>query len=82
MYGTLASSNGDEEPITLRTYWPTEEETAAFKERLASLKTAYITDSVLESTVFQVGSGYLNGERKLEDALAEIEKRAAIYMAE
>ena len=81
-YGTLASSNGDEEPITLHTYWPTEEETAAFKERLASLKTAYITDSVLEGTVFQAGSGYLNGERKLEDALAEIEKRAAIYMAE
>ena len=82
VYGTLTSSYGDEEPITLRTYWPTEEETAAFKERLALLKTAYITDSVLEGTVFQVGSGYFNGERKLEDALAEIEKRAAIYMAE
>lgn len=63
-------------------YWPTDEQLAAFKDQLASLKTAYIPDSMLEDAVFEQGVAYIQGDLSLEQALNEIDKKVSIYMAE
>ena len=52
------------------------------KEELASVNTAYFSDSVLEDAVFTSGARYMQGEMTLDEALSEIERQVAIYMAE
>lgn len=82
IYGWISMSSQDGKSTAFAIYCPSEEQTAAFKEELASLSTAYIPDSVLEENVLTLGSAYIRGEVSLEDALDKIEKQVAIYMAE
>ncbi|MCM1175327.1 MAG: extracellular solute-binding protein [Blautia sp.] len=79
-YLSLASEEGTVVEFTV--YYPTEEQTAEFKQELASVNTAYLPDSVLEDAVFASGAAYIKGEQTLDGALSEIEKQVAIYMAE
>lgn len=81
-FGYLSLVNEDGQIIQFVMYWPTDEQTAAFKEELASVDTAYFSDSVLEEAVFTSGASYVKGEKTLDEALDEIEKQVAIYMAE
>lgn len=81
-YGSMCTSDEDGNMINFNTYWPADEQIAAFKKELAAVDTAYIPDTMLEDAVFNQGSYYLKGELSLEQALDGIEKAAAIYMAE
>lgn len=81
-YGSWATSNGDGMFIEYTSYWPSDEQIAAFREQIAALNTAYIPDKMLEEAVFDQGTAYMSGERSLEQALDGIEKAVAIYMAE
>ena len=81
-YGYLSVSTADGLSIDYTVYWPEDEQIAAFKSQLASVNTAYIPDSVLEGAVFESGSAYMQGSLSLQEALDEIEKAVAIYMAE
>ncbi|MDE7340707.1 MAG: extracellular solute-binding protein [Lachnospiraceae bacterium] len=78
----LALSSEDGISIYFNIYCPKEEQVAAFKEELASVNTAYLPDNVLEDAVFTSGAGYIQGEMTLDEALSEIERQVAIYMAE
>ena len=80
--GAIASVNEEGIEVSLEVYWASEEQIAEFRERLATVNTAYIPDSVLEEAVFSNGGFYLSGERSIEDTLSAIEKAAALYMAE
>lgn len=81
-YIYLGISNDDGAEVSYIIYWPTDEQIAAFKEQLASVDTAYVPDTVLEEAIFDNGSIYIRDRWSLEDALDEIAKAVAIYMAE
>lgn len=81
-YSYLVLGTEDGISVSFTVYLASEEQTAALKEKFASLNTAYIRDSILEDAVFNGGSAYIGGILTLEEALDEIEKQAAIYMAE
>ena len=78
----LSRSSDDGTHISFNVYCPKEEQVAAFKEELASVDTAYLPDNILEDAVFTSGAGYIQGEMTLDEALSEIERQVAIYMAE
>lgn len=81
-YTSIGTSDSDGNMISFTCYWPSDEQIAAFKQELASVNTAYIPDLTLEDAVFRQGGNYLRGELSMEQALDEIEKAVAIYMAE
>ncbi|MDE5933264.1 MAG: hypothetical protein K2H40_12405, partial [Lachnospiraceae bacterium] len=81
-FGYLSFVSDDGHYIDFVIYYPTDEQVAAFKEELASVNTAYFSDSVLEDAVFTSGARYMQGEMTLDEALSEIERQVAIYMAE
>ncbi len=81
-FGYLSLVNEDGLVIDFTIYWPTDEQIAAFKAELASVNTVYFSDSMLEDAVFTSGALYVEGEKTLDEALNEIEKQVAIYMAE
>lgn len=78
LYTTDAEGNG----IGYTMYWPSDETIASFKQELSELTTAYVPDQMLEEAVFRQGAGFMLGEQTMEEALDEIEKTVAIYMAE
>lgn len=78
MYTTDADGN----ELSFICYWPSDEQIAAFKQELASADTAYIPDLTLEEAVLKQGTAYMQGGQSLDQALDEIEKAVAIYMAE
>lgn len=80
--GTIIITSEEGIQFTYDYSWPTDDEIAIYKEQIAALNTAYISDSVLEEAVFGNGIDYINGQQTLEETLDKIEKAAAIYMAE
>ncbi len=81
-YGYLSLVNEDGLVVGFTVYQASKEQIGDFEEKLALLDTAYIQDVVLENAVLDRGSAYMKGELTLEEALNEIEKQVAIYMAE
>ncbi len=81
-YGSWATSDGDGMMIEYTSYWPSDEQIASFKAELEAVNTAYIPDRMLEKAVFDQGVIYMRGEQSLDEALDEIERAVAIYMAE
>ena len=81
-YSSISSSNGDGMVVEVDIYWMNEEQKERLRGWIASADTAYVSDSVLEDAVYEKGAAYILGEQSLEDAVSEIEKKMAIYMAE
>lgn len=81
-YGSWSTSDGDGMVIEYTSYWPSDEQIASFKAELEALNTAYVPDKMLEKAVFDQGVIYMRGEQSLDEALDEIERAVAIYMAE
>lgn len=81
-FGYLSLVTDDGLIVDFTIYYPTDEQIADFKQELASVNTAYLSDSVLEDAVFTSGAAYIKGEWTLDEALDEIERQVAIYMAE
>lgn len=61
---------------------PTNEEMTAFTDLLESLDTPSDTDSVIEELIMEQAKSALAGEKSVEDACAEIEKKVSLYLAE
>lgn len=61
---------------------PAEEELAAFTAILESLNTAADTDEVVKELIIEQAKSCLLGEKSVEDACAEIEKKVNLYLAE
>ena len=81
-YSSVCTTDIDGNMIEFNSYWPSDEEIAAFKKELASVNTAYIPDAMLENAVFTQGISYMRGEQSMDQTLDAIEKAVAIYMAE
>ena len=81
-YTSMYTTDADGNELSFICYWPSDEQIAAFKQELASADTAYIPDLTLEEAVLKQGTAYMQGGQSLDQALDEIEKAVAIYMAE
>lgn len=81
-YTSMYTTDADGNALSFICYWPSDEQIAAFKQELASADTAYIPDLTLEEAVLKQGMAYMQGGQSLDQALDEIEKAVAIYMAE
>ncbi len=81
-YTSMYTTDADGNALSFICYWPSDEQIAAFKQELASADTAYIPDLTLEEAVLKQGTAYMQGGQSLDQALDEIEKAVAIYMAE
>ena len=81
-YGYVGSSNEDGEYLEYVSYWPDESQVERLRKCVESADTAYIEDVVIESVVYEEGVIYLQGSESLEEAVDNIYKKVAIYMAE
>ena len=79
---SLTMSSGDGAAVTLDIYWPNEKQIDDFRKCMEGLNTAYIEDDILEEAVYEEGINYMQGNKSLEEAVDDIEKKVSIYMAE
>lgn len=77
----ISDSNGENELI-LDIQWANAEEFQKLKDMVQSLSDICTGDSVIEQAVYEIGTKALNGSSSVEDTVAEIVKKAAIYLAE
>lgn len=80
--GWHGSSNEDGMCVEFVSYWPDESQAERLRKCVEAAGTPYIEDVVIESIVYEEGVNYLLGRQSLEEAVNNIYKRAAIYMAE
>ncbi|MDE5598863.1 MAG: hypothetical protein K2J04_13675, partial [Lachnospiraceae bacterium] len=81
-YMYMSSSNEDGESFEYVSYWPDESQVERLRKCVESVNTPYIEDVVIESVVYEEGVIYLQGRESLEEAVDNIYKKVAIYMAE
>lgn len=81
-YSDMAYVEEDGTAHTWTTYWFDEEKAEALRSQIRAVNRAYVKDSVLEEAVYAVGTAYMRGEMSVEEAVADVEKSMAIYMAE
>lgn len=81
-YSDMAYVEEDGTAHTWTTYWFDGEAAEALRDRVKSVRRAYVEDSVLEEAVYKAGTAYMRGEMSVEEAVADVEKNMAIYLAE
>lgn len=77
---TFPKKDGTEEELEL--FWPDEKQEQAFTELVKNLETPVITNRRISEAVYEEGLKVLENERSVEDAVEEIVKKAALYLAE
>lgn len=82
VYSTLAMGNDEGLYIAMDVYWPNGEQIAELEKYIEAADTPYIKEDVLEEAVYEEGIAYIQGTQSLEEAVSNIEKKVAIYMAE
>ena len=82
IYSQVASSDGEGHYVEMNIYWPDEEQIDALRKRMESVSTPYIEDTRLEDAVYEEGAKYMQGIESLDEAVAAIEEKVALYMAE
>lgn len=81
-FSWMSMGTPEGESASFISYWPNEEQKEELRKSIEAAGTPYIENRMLEDAVYEEGGGYLQGMRSLEDALYDIEKRIALYMAE
>ena len=76
----MTDENGNE--FTLDIYWPTDEEIADFKEKIAALNTASSKNNLVMNTIFKDSMPYITGDAAIEDTISQIQKDIQIYLSE
>lgn len=82
VYGVIASSDGEGHYIEMDIYWLDEEQINDIRNWMESVDTPYIEDIMLEDAVYEEGTKYMEGSQSLDEAVAAIEEKVALYMAE
>lgn len=78
----LMAEGADGEIFSLEIKDASEEQFERLKSMAQSLENPCISDSIIKKTVLESGAEALNGNVSVEEAVAEIVKKAAIYLAE
>lgn len=79
---SIGSSGPDGTGFSLDIRWAGEEDFQALKGMAESATALCAGDSMIEEVVYEVGQKALNGSASVEEAVEEIVKKAAIYLAE
>lgn len=79
---SIGSSGENGEMFSLEIHWAKPEEFEQLKTIVESLKTACVSEAMIEETVYEAGVKVLDGSTSVESAVEEIVKKAAIYLAE
>ena len=82
VYSTFGYLTSDGQAFTWQIYWFDEGQADELRERMKTVNTPYVENEVLEEAVFSAGVRYMNGEIELDEAMADVEKSIAIYLAE
>lgn len=82
IYSTLGYLDDNGNSFTWQIYWFDEDEANELRERMKTVNTPYVENEVIEEAVFNAGVRYMNGEIELDEAVADVEKSMAIYLAE
>lgn len=82
VYSTLAYLDENGQSFTWQVYWFDEDKADELRERMKTVSTPYVENEVLEEAVFSAGVRYIKGEIGLDQAMADVEKSMAIYLAE
>ncbi|MCI8597409.1 MAG: carbohydrate ABC transporter substrate-binding protein [Lachnospiraceae bacterium] len=82
--GGISIGSGSEggEHYSLDIKWVTEENYQRIRKIVDSATTASVSDSIIEQVVTEVGTKAMDGKVSIENAVAEIVKNVAIYLAE
>lgn len=80
--GGLVLSGDDGRIFSLDLFWPSGEEFQALKEMAGSATVMSVGDAAIEEAVLEVGEKMLKDDLTPENAMQEIIKRSAIYLAE
>ena len=70
------------EVLYMDVYWFGKTLEKRLRNWMETVDTPYIGNDLLEEAVYTAGADYFEGQISLEEALAEVEKSMAIYMAE
>lgn len=79
---SIGTSAPDGTSFDLDIRWSTEADFEALKKMVQSATAVCAGDAVIEEVVYEVGQKALNGSVSADDAVTEILKKAAIYLAE
>lgn len=82
VYSSMAFIYEDGSFFSWNVYWFGEEQADVLRKWMETVKTPYMRNRVLEEAVYAAGTDYLKGDTGIEDAVAAVEKRMAIYLAE
>ncbi len=81
-YGGYGLTDDSGVTIYMGIYMPTEQEMKELYDLLASVRTPYLSDAVVEDAVREAGKWYLEDRCSLEEAVELVQEKIAIYMAE
>lgn len=82
VFMSIGGSSQDGLEVHLDIYVLNETQRQELRDWIENLQTPYITDTILEETVYKEGAKYINGNRSLEETIKAIEQSVAIYMSE
>lgn len=80
--GLVLADSETDEPFSLEIKWSSAEDFERLKEMAQSASAICAGDARIEEAVCDVGAKVLSGSTETEDAVEEIAKRVAIYLAE
>ena len=80
--GGLAMESSDGKYFSIDVRWPKEEEFGKLREVAGSVSRISTGDAAIEETVYEIGPDALNGNMTPREAVREIVKKSAIYLAE
>lgn len=81
-YSTFGYLTEDGQMFTWDIYWFDDSWADALRSQMEKADTPYVADRMLEEAVLVAGTAYIQGEKSLDEALDDVEKSLAIYMAE
>lgn len=80
--GSIGASTPDGKEFGIELLWPTEEEFERLKGMISSVSRISTGDETIEDTVCEIGARALEGGITPAEAVQEIVKKSAIYLAE
>ncbi len=80
--GSMGSSTADGKYFGIELLWPTEEELERLKDIVSNVSGISTGDEVIADTVYEIGARALEGGITPGEAVREIVKKSAIYLAE
>lgn len=80
--GALGMHSDDGTEFFLELTWPSEEEFLELRETVSGLERMHGGDAAVEEVVLEVGEEMLKEDLTTEEAVREVVRRAAIYLAE